>query len=101
MTELNPKKSKVTYTLHVNESETPDRILQKLSAKRIKILAMMMDENMAEWARQLGVSRQAIYQVVEGQRRNPRIRKIIEQRLGVKIWVEENPMDQKKKAVGL
>ena len=101
MTELNPKKSKVTYTLYVSELETSDAISQKLSAKRIKILAMMMDENLAEWARQLGVSRQAVYQVVEGQRRNPRIRKIIEQRLGVKIWVEENPMDQKKKAVGL
>ena len=101
MTELNLKKSKVTYTLYVSELETSDAISQKLSAKRIKILAMMMDENLAEWARQLGVSRQAVYQVVEGQRRNPRILKIIEQRLGVKIWVEENPMDQKKKAVGL
>ena len=101
MTKINPKKSKVTYTLDVNESETPDGIEQKLSAKRIKVLAIMMDENMAEWGRQLGISRQAVYQVVEGQRRNPRIRKIIEKRLGVKIWVEENHIDQKKEAVGL
>ena len=100
MTELNLKKSKVTYTLYVSELETSDAISQKLSAKRIKILAMMMDENLAEWARQLGVSRQAVYQVVEGQRRNPRIRKFIEQRLSMKIWVEEDLMDQKKEAVG-
>ena len=99
MTEINPKKSKVTYTLHVSESETPDGIEQKLSAKRIKVLAMMMDENMSEWARLLGISRQAVYQVVEGQRRNPGIREFIEQRLGVRIWVEEGLMDQKKEAV--
>jgi len=101
MTELNLKKSKVTYTLYVSELETSDAISQKLSAKRIKILAMMMDENLAEWARQLGVSRQAVYQVVEGQRRNPRIRKFIEQRLSMKIWVEEDLMDQKKEEEGL
>ena len=101
MTEINPKKFKVTYTLEVNESETPDGISQKLLAKRIKVLAIIMDENMAEWARQLGISRQAIYQVVEGQRRNPRIRKFIEQRLSMKIWVEEDLMDQKKEEEGL
>ena len=37
-------------------------------------------------ARQLGISRVAVWQVIHGERRNPRIRKAIEDSLKQKIW---------------
>ncbi|MBW2090937.1 MAG: hypothetical protein JRI34_02285 [Deltaproteobacteria bacterium] len=90
MSKAELKKSKVTYTLYVEDSETPDEIQRKLLARRIKVLAMMQGENMAGWARELGVSRQAIYHVVEGRRETQRIRRYIEERIGQEFWGQEN-----------
>ncbi|BBO78605.1 hypothetical protein DSCW_60220 [Desulfosarcina widdelii] len=56
---------------------------------RIRVMAMVADQNMALWARELGVSRQYIYQVVKGTRKNQRIRSHIEKRLGETFWPEK------------
>lgn len=89
MTQETEKKTKVTYTLFVNESETPGEIECKLLARRIRALVVMQGENMSEWARDLGVTPQAFYHVVAGRRGTPRIRRVIEDRLGQKFWVDE------------
>lgn len=86
MTQEKQKKTKVTYTLFVNDSETPGEIQRKLLARRIRVLTVMQGQNMSEWANALGITPQAVYHVVAGRRGTPRIRLFIEDRLGQKIW---------------
>lgn len=80
------RKKKITLEMYVDENESPKSTLKKMIAHRIKVLARMKSEVMAKWGRELGVQRQFIYQVVEGKRKNPRVRRFIEKRLGQKFW---------------
>jgi hypothetical protein len=55
-------------------------------AKKIRKLMIDYETSGAEIARGLKVSRVAVWQVIHGERRNPRIRKAIEQAIQKKIW---------------
>lgn len=78
--------SPVTYTLYLNGDESPDEIKALLIARRIKTLVARKNENMSDWARDLGVSRQFIYQVVRGRKKTAHVRAYIEERLGRTFW---------------
>jgi len=86
MTSKMDDKKAVTYTLFVNADDSEEMIRRKLLARRIKHLAFLQNEVMAAWAREIGVSRSAIAQVVSGKRATPRIRRLIEQKLGQQVW---------------
>jgi len=90
MKKRSKNKEKVTYTLYVDKTETPEDIQKKLLSRRIRVAAIMKGEVMAHWGEALGITRQAIYHCVKGYRRNPRIRAYIEERLGQKIWEEKD-----------
>lgn len=83
---MRAKKKKITYTLYVDERETPENIKANLISRRIKTIAVMQGETMVQWARELGVTRQAIYHVIEGRSKSSRIRVYIEKRLGQEFW---------------
>ena len=72
------QESKVVRTLYIEEREK--------IARRIRSVAYAQGEVMAEWANELGVSRQYISQVVNGRRQPDDIRKFIEDRLGERFW---------------
>ncbi len=82
------KKRKVTYTFYTDRSDAGH--IDKLSTDRqIRMAVLVAGENMAEWARELKVSRQFVYQVVKGVRKNQRVRDFIEHRLGKTFWPED------------
>jgi predicted transcriptional regulator len=56
------------------------------TAKKIRKLMIDHETSGAEIARGLGISRVAVWQVIHGERRNPRIRKAIEDTVHQKIW---------------
>ena len=73
-----------------SNNKKEDKDIQKgLLARQIKVMALMQGEVMAHWAKELGVTRQAVYHVVEGRRKTSRIRNFIEKRLGQKIWYDD------------
>ena len=83
------KKKKITYTLYIEDKDGPDAIRKKVVGRRIRIAAIMTDENPAQWARDLKVSRQFIDQVIWGRRTTAYVREFIEKRLGEKIWDDD------------
>lgn len=82
------RKRKVTYTLYIDDRDDEKSIGRKLTARRIRSIALRKGERMADWAVDLGVSRQYISQVVTGKRRPQEIRDYIEKRLGQTFWPE-------------
>lgn len=80
------KKKKITYTIEVAHNETPKSVAKKLIGKRIKMSAMMKGEIMARWARELGVSRQKVNNVVHGYTKHKYIRDFIQKRLNEIFW---------------
>lgn len=80
------RKRKITYTLFVDDRDDNGSIERKLTARLIRSIAVRKGENMADWARELGVTRQYISQVVSGRRRPAEIRAFIERRLGQTFW---------------
>ena len=78
-------KRKVTYTFYT-DAEDPAKIEQLATSRKIRVAALEAGQNMAQWARALGMSRQYIYQVVSGKRRNQRVRDFIETRLNTIFW---------------
>lgn len=79
------KKRKVTYTFYTDRNDA-NHIDRLSTDRKIRMAVLAADENMAEWARELNVSRQFVYQVVKGMRKNRRVRDFIEQRLGRRFW---------------
>ncbi|BBO74370.1 hypothetical protein DSCW_17870 [Desulfosarcina widdelii] len=82
------RKRKITYTLYVDDRDDEKSIGRKVTARRIRSIALRKGEKMSDWADELGVSRQYISQVVNGRRRPQEIRDFIERRLGQKFWPE-------------
>ena len=82
------EKFKVTYTFFTDRSD-PTYMDQPSIALRVRMVALAADEKMAAWARELGVSRQFISQVVNGARKTQRVRDFIEGRLGETFWPKE------------
>lgn len=76
---------KVTLTI-VTDSNDAAKIDQLATAKKIRMAALAADETMAGWARELGYSRQFIYQVVNGKRAHQKTRDFIEARLNAVFW---------------
>ena len=79
------QKRKVTYTFYT-DSEDQTKIDQLATARKIRIAAIAAGETMAQWARELGVSRQFVYQAVSGAHKNHRVRDFIESRLNETFW---------------
>jgi DNA-binding phage protein len=82
------EKRKVTFTFYT-DSEDPTKIDQLATARKIRIAAISAGETMAQWARELGVSRQYVYQAVNGVNKNQRVRDFIESRLNETFWLKE------------
>jgi hypothetical protein len=80
-------KRKITYTFFTDSTDSR-QVDTMATAKRIRMAALTEDEKMAKWARELGVSRQFVYQVVNGTRKNQRVRDFIEARLNTIFWPE-------------
>lgn len=59
------------------------------TAKKIRKLMIDHETSGAEIARGLGISRVAVWQVIHGERKNPRIRKAIEQAVQQEIWRDD------------
>ncbi len=78
---------KVTFTFYTARKDAAD-IQGLVLARRIRMAVIATGENMSAWARELKVSRQYVYQVVSGKRKNKRVRDFIEERLGKKFWNE-------------
>lgn len=78
-------KRKVTYTFYTDSNDA-SRLDNLATATKIRMAALAQGENMAVWARELEVSRQFIYQVVNGERQTKRVRDFIETRLGETFW---------------
>jgi predicted DNA-binding protein YlxM (UPF0122 family) len=82
------KNRKVVYTFYTDRNDANH--INKLSTDRnIRIAVLAADENMAQWARELKVSRQFVYQVIKGVRKTRRIRDFIESRLGTTFWPKD------------
>ena len=81
-------KCKVTYTFYTDRND-PTRMDRLSTAKRIRMAAFAADQNMAAWARELGVSRQFVSQVVNGARKTQRVRDFIEGRIGETFWPKQ------------
>lgn len=79
-------KQKITFAFPVDPKDGPEEIEKKMISKKISLLVEFHDENMADWAREMGISRQAIYHVKEGRRDTRHIRQFIEDRLGQRLW---------------
>jgi hypothetical protein len=78
-------KRKVTYTFYTDGTDS-NRIDTLAVARRIRMAALAAGETMAGWARELGVSRQFVYQVVNGTRKSQRVRDFIQARLKEIFW---------------
>ena len=78
-------KRKVTLTFYTDSNDA-GKIEQLATAKKIRMAALAADESMAGWARELGYSRQFIYQVVNGKRAHQQVRDFIEKRLNTVFW---------------
>ncbi|BBO74440.1 hypothetical protein DSCW_18570 [Desulfosarcina widdelii] len=82
------RRRKITYTLYIDENDNSKTVGRKLTARRIRSIALAKGEKMSEWADELGVSRQYISQVVNGKRTPKKVRNFIEARLGQTFWSE-------------
>jgi hypothetical protein len=78
-------KRKVTYTFYTddNSAREVDRVVL---GRKIRMASLAAGENMSDWARELDVTPQAIYRVVDGLSNSRRVREFIESRLNVSFW---------------
>ena len=83
------KEAEITGPRHTNKKKY-SQIQKKQIFKKIKLLVVKRGETMAHWAKDLAVTRGAVYHVVAGRSRSKRIMKYIEKRLGKKLWENED-----------
>lgn len=80
------KNVRVACTLYISREHTSQEIKRILTARKIKAVVALKGANVAEWARDLGVTRAAFYHVIDGRDRSDRIRRVIEERLEQTFW---------------
>jgi len=79
-------KRKITYTVEVDPNDDPEKINKKAVGRQIRVLAVIHGEVFAQWGRDLGVSRQAINNVIHGHIKSKKIQSFIEETLKKKFW---------------
>ena len=76
----------VRGTLYFYSNQEAEERNKILTSRRIKALVALNGINIAEWAREMGVTRGAFYNVIDGRDKSSRIRQFIEERLEHTFW---------------
>ncbi|MCW7755021.1 helix-turn-helix domain-containing protein [Desulfobotulus sp. H1] len=76
----------VHYTLCMPENASPDEQERFRIAREIRGMIGVLGENVAQWAREWGVSRSSIWNVIDGRYKSARLRELIENRLKRTFW---------------
>lgn len=82
--------SKITCVFEIEGEASPEQVgaeaERRMRAIKIKTAMLQRGHTAAMYARELGVVRHYITNVINGVQKTPRIRKYIEKRLGMKFW---------------
>lgn len=82
------RKRKVTFTVWVDDADDDKAIGRKVTARRIRSIALRKGEKFSEWADELGVKRSFVSDVVAGRKKTKYVRDYIEKRLGLAFWTD-------------
>ncbi|MDY0164418.1 hypothetical protein [Desulfobotulus sp.] len=77
---------KMRCTLYLPTDSGPHEEERFRIAREIRGTIGILGENVAQWAREWGVSRSSIWNVIDGRYKSARMQKLIEDRLKRKFW---------------